>query len=94
VPASTTFMLAKLALRTEASVIPIFVPWDAQRGKYIVHLLPPVSVERTGDEPEDVHNLTAKLTKIVESYIRRYPEQWLWIHKRWKTRPPGEPALY
>lgn len=94
VPASTTFMLAKLALRTEATVIPIFVPWDEQRGKFKVHLLPPVSVERTGDERKDVHNLTAKLTKVVENYVKQYPEQWLWIHKRWKTRPPGEPDLY
>jgi KDO2-lipid IV(A) lauroyltransferase len=94
VPASTTFMLAKLALRTEATVIPIFVPWDEKRGKFFVNILPAVSVEHTRDEQEDVRRLTAKLSQIVEDYIRRYPEQWLWIHKRWKTRPPGEPDLY
>jgi KDO2-lipid IV(A) lauroyltransferase len=94
VPASTTFMLAKLALRTEATVIPIFVPWDEKRGKFFVNILPAVSVEHTRDEQEDVRRLTAKLAQIVEGYIRRYPEQWLWIHKRWKTRPPGEPDLY
>lgn len=93
-PASTTFMIAKLALRTEASVIPIFVPWNDQRGKYRIHMLPPVCVKRTDDEARDVHNLTAELTKILEEYIRRYPDQWLWIHKRWKTRPSGEPDLY
>ena len=94
VPAATTFMLAKLALRTGAAVLPIFVPWDEQRGKYMVHILPQVSVERTGDEDEDIRALTAKLTTIVEDYIRCYPEQWLWIHKRWKTRPPGETEIY
>lgn len=94
VPASTTFMLAKLALRTNATVLPIFVPWDEGTGKFLVHILPPVSTERTGDEPEDVRRLTANLTKVVEDYIRRYPDQWLWIHKRWKTRPKGEPELY
>lgn len=94
VPASTTFMLAKLALRTEATVIPIFVPWDETSRKFLVHILPPVPVERGGDEEEDIRRLTAKLTKVVEEYIRRYPDQWLWIHKRWKTRPKGEAELY
>jgi KDO2-lipid IV(A) lauroyltransferase len=94
VPASTTFMLAKLALRTDATVLPIFVPWDESSGKFLVHILPEVDVERTGDEERDVRVLTADLTKVVENYIRRYPDQWLWIHKRWKTRPPGEKDLY
>lgn len=94
VPASTTFMLAKLALRTDAAVLPIFVPWDNDKGKFRVHILPEVAFERTGDEEEDVRRLTANLTKVVEDYIRRYPDQWLWIHKRWKTRPKGEPDLY
>ena len=94
VPASTTFMLAKLALRTGPVVLPIFVPWDEKRGKYKIHILPQVSVERTGNEQEDVRVLTAKLTNIVENYIRCYPEQWLWIHKRWKTRPPREKEIY
>jgi KDO2-lipid IV(A) lauroyltransferase len=94
VPASTTFMLAKLALRTDATVLPIFVPWDEDSEKFLVHILPEVTVERTGDEEEDVRKLTASLTKVVENYIRRYPAQWLWIHKRWKTRPKGESGLY
>ncbi len=94
VQASTTFMLAKLALRTDAAVLPIFVPWDEKRKKFIVHILPQVSFERTGNEAEDIRSLTAKYTKILEDYIRQYPAQWLWIHKRWKTRPPGEAGIY
>ena len=94
VPASTTFMLAKLALRTDATVLPIFVPWDKDRAKFLVQILPEVSVARTGDEEADVRELTANLTKVLEDYIRRYPDQWLWIHRRWKTRPKGEPDLY
>ena len=94
VPASTTFMLAKLALRTNAIVLPMFVPWDENNRKYLVEILPPVPLERSGDEEEDIRKLTANLTKVVENYIRRYPDQWLWIHKRWKTRPKGEPELY
>ena len=94
VPASTTFLVAKLALRTNAIVIPMFVPWEESGGKYLVEILPPVPIERSGDEQEDIRRLTANLTKVVENYIRRYPDQWLWIHKRWKTRPKGEPDLY
>lgn len=94
VPASTTFMLAKLALRTNAIVLPMFVPWDENNRKYLVEILPPVPLERSGDEEEDIRKLTASLTKVVENYIRRYPDQWLWIHKRWKTRPKGEPDFY
>ena len=94
VPASTTFMLAKLALRTNATVLPIFVPWDASSGKFLVHILPPVSAQLTGEEAEDIRTLTADLTKVLENYIRHYPDQWLWIHKRWKTRPKGEPDIY
>jgi KDO2-lipid IV(A) lauroyltransferase len=94
VPASTTFMVAKLALRTDATVLPIFVPWDNDSGKFLVHILPEVDVERTGEEEDVVRELTAHLTQVVENYIRRYPDQWLWIHKRWKTRPKGEPDLY
>lgn len=94
VPASTTFMLAKLALRTGADVLPVFAPWDKQRRRFLLKIDGPLVVDRTGDEAEDVRRLTQSFTSVVESYVRRYPDQWLWIHRRWKTRPPGEPDLY
>jgi KDO2-lipid IV(A) lauroyltransferase len=94
IPASTSFMVAKLALRTEAPIIPIFAPWEEESKKFAVRIEPPVSIECTGNEDEEVRKLTAKLSLIIETQIRRYPDQWLWIHKRWKTRPPGEPSLY
>ncbi len=94
VPASTTFMVSKLALRTGSPIFPLFAPWDKATGKFKLILSPPVAVETTGDEEEDVRRLTENLSMIVENYVREYPEQWLWIHKRWKTRPPGAPAIY
>ena len=94
VPASTTFMLAKLALRTGADVLPVFAPWDKQRQRFLLKIGEPLTIDRTGDEEEDVRRLTQSFTSVVEDYVRRYPDQWLWIHRRWKTRPPGEPDLY
>jgi len=93
-PASTTSMLAKLALRTGAAVVPVFVPWDNERQRFVLQVEPPLKVELTGNEEEDVLRLTASFMASIENVVRRYPEQWLWIHKRWKTRPPGEPGLY
>jgi Kdo2-lipid IVA lauroyltransferase/acyltransferase len=93
-PASTTSMLAKLALRTGAAVIPIYAPWDEEKQRFRLQLEPPLLVERTGDDSEDVRRLTSAFMASIENVVRRYPEQWLWIHKRWKTRPPGEPELY
>jgi KDO2-lipid IV(A) lauroyltransferase len=94
IPASTNFMVAKLALRTQAPIIPIFAPWEEEREKFVLRIQQPVSIESKGNEEEDVLRLTAMLSLVVEENVRRYPDQWLWIHKRWKTRPPGEPSLY
>jgi len=94
VPAATNFIMAKLALRTKSPIIPIFAPWNEEKGKYEMIVGPPVSFAPTGNEDEDVRALTTTLSQFIENQIRRYPGQWLWIHKRWKTRPPGEPKIY
>ena len=93
-PASTTFIVAKLALRTGAEVLPVFAPWDQERKRIKLIIDEPLRIERTGDEDENVRRLTQEYTRVVEDYVRRYPDQWLWIHRRWKTRPEGERALY
>jgi Kdo2-lipid IVA lauroyltransferase/acyltransferase len=94
VPASTTKIIAKLALATNAIVLPAFAVWEDNKQKYVVYLEPPVEYAKTEDENEDIKNLTQKITAVVEKYVRQYPEQWLWIHKRWNTRPKGEADLY
>jgi len=94
VPASTTFLVAKLALRTNAQVLPVFSPWDEDRRRFVLKIDEPLEFQASGDETEDVRRLTQMFTSVVEKYVRRYPNQWLWIHRRWKTRPPGEPELY
>ena len=94
VPASTNFVVAKLALRTNAAIVPMFAPWNDDLKKFAVSIHPPVPFELSGNEEDDVRNLTAKLSLVIEEQIRRFPEQWLWIHKRWKTRPKGDPGIY
>ena len=94
VPAATTFVVAKLAVRTKTPLVPVFAPWSEEKGKYLLIVEPLIPVEATGDEEADVRQLTIKLTQRIENQIRQYPGQWLWIHRRWKTRPPGEPPIY
>jgi len=88
-PASTTPTLGLLAIRTGAVVIPTFsIP--VGKGRYRVVYEPAVEVPSSGDRDRDVLELTAHCTAIVEKWVRRYPEQWLWMHRRWKTSPEGE----
>jgi len=92
--ACTSAGIATLALKTDAVVIPTCAVWNAERGKYFFHGDPQVELVRTGDHQRDVEVNTANFAAAMERMIRLYPEQWLWIHKRWKTRPPGEPDIY
>ena len=92
--ACTTAGAATLALRTDATVIPCCAPWDESRKKFIFRGGPVLKLVRTGDDARDVELNTARFTTAIEDQVRRFPDQWLWIHKRWKTRPEGEPDLY
>ena len=94
ISACTASGLARIALRTDAAVVPGFTIWDPALGKYRLRFDPAVNLIRTGNVEEDVVANTARFTKVIEDYVRRYPEQWLWVHRRWKTRPEGEPPLY
>ena len=86
--------LARVALRTRAAVVPAFTLWDPVIGKYRVHFDSPLELVRTADDEADVVANTALFNSVIEEYVRRYPDQWLWVHRRWKTRPPGEAPLY
>lgn len=87
-PACVDSAFARLAARTGAAVIPGYALWSNEESRYILHFDPPVEI--TGDGQSDTQAIHARL----ESAIRRHPAQWLWIHRRWKSRPPGEPPLY
>jgi KDO2-lipid IV(A) lauroyltransferase len=94
VPACTTAGLARFALHTDAAVVPGFLHWDASLRKYRLCFEPAIEVVCTGDDATDIRENTQRFTRVIENYVRRYPDQWLWVHRRWKTRPPGEPPLY
>jgi KDO2-lipid IV(A) lauroyltransferase len=94
IQASTTTGLARFAMRTDAAVVPGYIFWDAKLRKYRLRFEPAVPLQRTGDEAEDIRANTARYTEVLEDYARAHPDQWLWVHRRWKNRPPGEPPLY
>jgi Kdo2-lipid IVA lauroyltransferase/acyltransferase len=92
--ACTTAGVATLALKTDAVVIPTCAVWDEQKQRYFFHGDAPIQLERTGDTREDIRLNTERFAAAVERMVRLYPDQWLWIHKRWKTRPKGEENIY
>jgi KDO2-lipid IV(A) lauroyltransferase len=92
--ACTTTGLARVALHTGAAVVPGYAYWDESIQKYRLRFEPPVELIRTGDTERDVFENTQRFAKVIEEIIRKHPDQWVWVHKRWKTRPKGEPALY
>jgi KDO2-lipid IV(A) lauroyltransferase len=87
-PACANTAFAKIAERTGAAVILGYAVWSESEGRYILKFHPPLEI--SGDATED----TRRLHLALERVIREHPGQWLWIHRRWKTRPAGEPSLY
>jgi KDO2-lipid IV(A) lauroyltransferase len=94
IQACTASGLARIALRTDAAVVPGFTIWDESLEKYRLRFDPSVDLVRTGDLEADIIANTQKFTKVIEEYVMKYPDQWLWVHRRWKTRPEGEAPLY
>jgi KDO2-lipid IV(A) lauroyltransferase len=74
--------------------VPGFLHWDPTARKYRLCFEPAVKLTRTGDDATDVRENTQQFTRVIENYVRRYPDQWLWLHRRWKSRPLGESQEY
>ena len=93
IKAATTPGPAMLALRTGASIVPAFMLREAP-GSHRLIIEEPIEVVRTGDEEADLVATTQKCADVLERYVREYPSQWFWVHRRWRTRPQGEPLIY
>lgn len=94
IEACTASGLARVALKTGAAVLPGFCLWEEYEQQYVLRFGPELHLEQTGNIDQDILSATQQCNDVLESWIRRYPEQWLWIHRRWKTRPAGQPPLY
>lgn len=92
--ACTTPGAARLAMLTGAPIFPVFLVRVGETDQHRFEIQPAVQLVSTGNRDADILENTQRCSRIVEDMIRRYPEQWIWFHKRWKTRPPGEPWLY
>lgn len=86
---ATPIGAALLAIRTGAAVVPVFIHLD-DNGKQHIRCYPEIALTRTGNEEEDILQNTQLFTSVIEQEVRKYPEQWLWMHERWKTRPGEE----
>jgi len=92
--ACTASGMARVALRSGAAVVPAFTIWDKKLKKYRVRFDPALQLASTGDDDADAITNTALFNRVIQEYVTRYPEQWLWVHRRWKTRPAGEAPIY
>jgi KDO2-lipid IV(A) lauroyltransferase len=92
--ACTASGVAMLAMRANAAIVPMFAIWDAVKKRYFIYHDDIIEPLNTGDRKSDIERTTELNTAAIERVIRAYPDQWIWIHRRWKTRPPGEPELY
>ena len=93
-PACTGSGLARVAIKTGAQVLPGFLLWEEATQRYVLRFGAPLSLPSSEDVEADALAHTALFTRVIEDYIRQYPDQWLWVHRRWKTRPQGEAAIY
>ena len=91
--ACTNSGLAMLALKTQTPVIPGFMVREKEG--FTAKFLPEIPLQQTGDKTRDLEDNTRQYNKVIESFLRQYPDQWFWLHQRWKTKPyqpwPREP---
>ena len=91
-PASTTFAPALIAMRSGAAVLPVGIVREG-RGRYRVLIADEVPVRKSGDLKADLVQNTARFTAAIEAFVRMHPDQWFWVHRRWKTHLPIDPRL-
>jgi Kdo2-lipid IVA lauroyltransferase/acyltransferase len=93
-PAATNPALARIAMVTAAPVLPAFMVRQGETSRHLITILPSIDVRSSGNRTDCIHEYTQTFTSVIESMIRRYPDHWNWIHRRWKTRPHPEARFY
>jgi KDO2-lipid IV(A) lauroyltransferase len=93
-PAATNPALARIAMVTGAPVLPAFMVRQGETAKHEITICPVIDVGPSGNRDEGIREYTQAFTSVIESMIRRYPDHWNWIHRRWKTRPQHERRFY
>ena len=86
--AATTRSVATISLKTGAPIIMAFLRRTDRKYRFKITFSEPIKIERTGNLEEDILSLTQRYTTMIESRIRKHPHEWLWMHRRWKTKPP------
>jgi KDO2-lipid IV(A) lauroyltransferase len=94
IPASTTPGPARSAAITGVPVFPVFLVREGETERHRIEVMPQVEMVDTGDREADVVTNTQRCTAVIEQVVRAHPDQWIWLHKRWRTRPEGDPKLY
>jgi len=92
-PAATAAGAALFAIRTGASIVPVFARWDGETRRYTGFAQSPIEVDLTGDVEKDTYTITAAYTSVIEAEIRRDPAQWLWLHNKWKRTAEAATGL-
>ena len=94
VPASTHPGITRLAHLSRAPVYPAFLVRQNGTWNHQIWILPEVETVDTGDRVADTRENLTRFNRVFEEVVRRHPDHWIWMHKRWRTRLPGEPSLY
>ena len=92
-PASTVKAPAVMALRLGVPLVPVNVYREGGPMRMVVDIRPPLTVPPGLEGEAAVRHLVEGYTRVIEGFIRQHPEQWLWLHRRWKTKPPAEAAI-
>lgn len=92
--ACTSDGVARIAMATRAPVVPAFMVRQSESTHHRITVLPVMEMASGGDREDCVRENTQRMTAAIEMMIRRHPDHWNWIHRRWKTRPEGEPRFY
>jgi len=84
----------RIAMKTGAPVLPVFLHRQADPQRHAALVRPAVEMASTGDLAADIQENARRMTRVLEVEIRAAPEQWVWVHRRWRTQPSGEPRPY